>query len=712
MSEPSKSASEFAVRGMTCASCVARVEKAIRKVPGVASVSVSLATEKAVVIGDAPLDAVFAAVEKIGYHALPLKEGEQPRPTIQARREFINFLVAAVLSIPVVAISMLGLRFSHSGWVQFALAAVVLFYAGREFFIKTILLLRHFSANMDTLIAMGSFAAFGFSAAMLLLPGEKTPHLYFETGSMIVTLILLGRFLEATAKGRASAAIKELIALQPQTALVKLGENWVETRVDAVHEGDVILVRPGEKMPVDGVVLDGTSYVDESMISGESAPVKKEKDSEVIGATINGNGSLTICATKVGSQTVLAQIIRLVEQAQASKAPVQRLADKVAGIFVPSVILVAAVTFALWLILIGDIDPAIRSAVAVLVIACPCSLGLATPTAVIVGTGVAAKKGILIRNAASLEHAEKLQVLIFDKTGTITEGKPRVVEFRNLGNAPDAEVLALAASCESRSEHPLAEAIVNYAKKQGATLYEPSGFKSTAGAGVRAVVAGKHILAGSGSFLETNGVDLGAAPAPARTAVWVAIEGRVAAVFEIADPIKDTSSDALRALHDMSIATVLASGDNQPTARSVAWTVGIDEIRAPVRPEDKAAIVEEFRGKGKVVGMVGDGINDAPALAAADVGFAIGTGTDIAIETAEVTLVQGDIAKVATAIQLSKATMRTIRQNLFWAFGYNTLAIPVAAFGLLHPMIAAAAMALSSVSVVTNSLRLRHTQTG
>ena len=711
MSEPSKSATEFAVQGMTCASCAARVEKAVRKVPGVESVSVNLATETALVAGDAPLDAVFAAIEKIGYHASPLKEGELGRPTIQARREFINFVVAAALSIPVVVISMFGLHFPYSGWVQFALTAVVLFYAGREFFIKTILLLRHFSANMDTLIAMGSFAAFGFSAAMLLSPHEGKPHLYFETGAIIVTLILLGRFLEATAKGRASAAIKELIALQPQVALVKRGENWAQMRVNALHEEDVILVRPGDKIPVDGVVIDGASFVDESMISGESAPVKKEKDSEVIGATINGNGSLTIRATKVGSATVLAHIIRLVEQAQASKAPVQRLADKVAGIFVPAVMLIAAVTFALWLIFNGNIDPAIRASVAVLVIACPCSLGLATPTAVIVGTGVAARKGILIRNAESLELAEKLQVLIFDKTGTITEGKPRVVEFRNLGNAPDAQVLALAASCESRSEHPLAQAVVNYAKKLGAALHEPSGFRSTAGAGVRAVVEGKNILAGNADFLEADGVDLGAATSPATTAVWVAIDGELAALFEIADPVKDSSPEALRALRKMSIATVLASGDNQPTARSVARTVDIDEVRAPVRPEEKAAIVEEFRARGKVVGMVGDGINDAPALAAADIGFAIGTGTDIAIETAEVTLVQGDIAKVATAVQLSRATMRTIRQNLFWAFGYNTLAIPVAAFGLLHPMIAAAAMALSSVSVVTNSLRLRHTQT-
>lgn len=711
MPDADRNTKEFAIQGMTCASCVGRVEKAIRKVAGVESVSVSLASETAYVTGDVTPESISAAVKKIGYGAEPLKAGEAARPTIQAKREFINFLIAATLTAPIIIISMFHVHFPGSDWAQFALTVPVLFFAGREFYIKTFALLRHFSANMDTLIAMGSFAAFGFSTAMLLMPHDGAPHLYFETGAAIVTLILLGRFLEATAKGRASSAIKELIALQPQSALVKRGENWVEMRVEQLHAGDVLLVKPGAKIPVDGVVLDGVSYADESMISGESNPVKKEPGSEVIGATINGTGALTMRATKVGADTVLARIVRLVEQAQASKAPVQRLADKVAGIFVPSVIIVAAVTFALWMLLKGNVDPAISAAVAVLVIACPCSLGLATPTAVIVGTGVAAKKGILIRNAESLELAEKLQVLIFDKTGTITEGKPRVVRFRSVGNVPDAEALSLIASCERRSEHPLAQAVVKYAETQGATLSEPSDFKSTTGAGVKAIVKGRTVLAGSRSFLEAEGVEMPAAVSPARTAVWAAIDGALAGVFEIADPVKATSAAALKALHAMSIQSVLASGDNEAIAKSVAEEVGIDTVRAPVRPEDKARIVEEFRKSGKMVGMVGDGINDAPALAAADVGFAIGTGADVAIETAQVTLVQGDIAKVATAVELSRATMRTIRQNLFWAFGYNTLAIPIAAFGLLHPMIAAAAMALSSVSVVTNSLRLRRVRT-
>jgi Cu+-exporting ATPase len=708
MSNDGKTTTEFAVLGMTCASCVARVEKAIRKVPGVESASVSLATEKATVTGSAPLDAVFAAIEKIGYHAATLREGEQPKPAIQAGRELANFILAAALSLPVLAISMFEIRFNGAGWLQFALTVPVLFVAGREFFIKAISLLRHFGANMDTLIAMGSFAAFGFSTAILLSPRAENPHLYFETGAMIVTLILLGRFLEATAKGRASSAIRELMALQPETALVKRGDDWVETRISALRKGDIILVRPGDKIPVDGVVIDGVSNVDESMISGESIPVRKEKDTEVIGATINGTGSLVIRATKIGADTVLAQIIRLVEQAQASKAPVQRLVDKVAGIFVPAVIIVAAVTFALWLILNGNIDPAIRAAVAVLVIACPCSLGLATPTAVIVGTGVAAKKGILIRDAESLQLAEKLQVLVIDKTGTITEGKPRVVAFKNLSPLPNADVLALVGSCERRSEHPLADAIVRYCETEGAKFTEPSEFESLTGAGVSAVVHGRAILVGNREFIQSAGVDTSPAPAPEQSAVYAAVNGQLAALFEVADPVKPTSADAIAALRKMSVQTILASGDTEAIAWTVARQVGIGAVRAPVKPRDKARIVQELRQHGTIVGMVGDGINDAPALAAADIGFAIGTGADVAKEAAQVTLVGGDITKVATAVRLSKATMRTIRQNLFWAFGYNTLAIPVAALGLLHPMIAAAAMALSSVSVVTNSLRLRH----
>lgn len=693
---------EFAVKGMTCASCAARVEKAVRRVPGVESASVNLATEKAVYVGGAAPEAVFAAVEKIGYHAEAVKEGA--KPTIQARKEMANFIVAAALTLPVFIISMFMLKFPYSDWTQMVLTAAVLFYAGREFFAKAILLLRHFSANMDTLIAMGSFAAFGFSAAMLLFAHEEHPHLYFETGAMIVTLILLGRFLEAAAKGRASSAIRELMALRPDAALVRRGGEWTQIPTSEVKVGDVLLVKPGAKIPVDGVVIEGASSVDESMITGESMPAKKEKDSEVTGATINGTGSLTVRAAKIGADTVLARIIRMVEHAQASKAPVQRLVDRVAGIFVPAVIIVAAATFALWMLFNGDIDPSIRAAVAVLVIACPCALGLATPTAIIVGTGAAAKHGILIRNAESLETAHNLNVLVFDKTGTITEGRPRVVEFRNQGGMADA--LSLIASCESRSEHPLADAIVAYALKKDIDLVEVSEFESTPGAGVAATVNGRRVIAGSRRFLEERGVKV--ETAGARTEVFAAIDGKLAAVIEVADPVKETSREAVASLRKMGVRAVMASGDNQATARAVASDVGIDEVRAPVRPEEKARLVEELRGEGRVVGMVGDGINDAPALAAADVGFAIGTGTDVAMETAQVTLVKGDIAKVAAAIRLSRATMRTIRQNLFWAFGYNTLAIPVAALGLLHPMLAAGAMALSSVSVVTNSLRLRH----
>ena len=733
---------ELDITSMTCASCARRVERAIGKVAGVQAVAVNLATESATVQGSATAAAVVSAVETAGYGAAerraeapvaaaghPERETDTPRSEAYAQSQQRLFIAAALLSGPVLALSMLMLRFPGSALVELILTTVVVFVCGWQFFATAGRLARHLAANMDTLIALGAAAAYGYSVYTLAVaiseqgPLAAHPPLYFETAAIIVTLILLGRWLEARAKGRAGAAIKALMGLQPKTAQLLRNGEAVPVPVASVRVDDIVLVRPGEKVPVDGVVVSGESSVDEAMLTGESMTIAKRVGDEVAGATLNQRGALTVRATRVGADTALAQIVRLVEQAQGSKAPIERLADRVAAIFVPAVLAIAALTFLAWLLLgsgAGEMAKPLLTAVTVLVIACPCALGLATPTAIMVGTGRGAEQGILIKDAASLERAHALTAIILDKTGTVTEGQPQVTDVVPLHGQHANDVLRLAAAAEARSEHPLAAAVVTHARAVGLTLPAPAAFVSTPGQGVEAQVEGSEVLVGNARLLAAHGVTVTRlAPvsdhleANGRTVALVAIDGQPAGVVGVADTVKPTSAAAVTALRRLGLAVYLLTGDNRRVAVAIGREVGIpsDHIRAEVRPEDKAAEVAKLRAAGHVVGMVGDGINDAPALAAADVGFALGTGTDIAMETAAITLLRGDLRSVPVAIRLSRRTMRTIRQNLFWAFGYNTAMIPLAALGLLAalggPMLAAAAMAFSSVSVVTNSLRLR-----
>ena len=704
----------FRVEGMTCASCSSRVEKALAAVPGVESAVVNLATHKATVRGTATTAALVAAVDDAGYALHIQRQAEKPED-VRAReqghlRGLLRRLVAsAVLSLPVLVISMLDLAFPGARVVQLVLTTPVVFWAGREFFRVAFKLARGGSANMDTLIAIGTGAAYAYSVFELATGGM---HLYFETAGVIVTLILLGKYLEDRAKTQANDAIRKLAGLQPRTARVLRGDVEVDVPTEDVVVGDHVVVRPGERIPVDGRVVSGTSAVDESMITGESLPVTRAAGDAVLGATINRNGHLVVEATRVGEDTALAGIIRMVEDAQGSKAPIQRTADYVSARFVPAVLVVAAATAVGWTLAGAGVVGALLPTVAVLVIACPCALGLATPTAIMVGTGKAAENGILVRNAEALERAQQIDVLIFDKTGTLTRGEPAVTDLLVEGDESDA--LALIASAERYSEHPLGEAVVHAASERGIALRPAVDFASVTGQGVVATVDGRRLVVGNRRLLTENGVDLTAWTPRAeaietagRTAIFAAADGAVLAVIGIADTLKDTSKAAVERLHAMGVRLVMATGDNARTGAAIAKLVGIDDVLAEASPAQKVALVRKLQAKGHVVGMVGDGINDAPALAAADVSFAIGTGTDVAMEASSLTLIKGDIAKVATAIELSKATIRIIRQNLFWAFAYNTVGIPIAALGMLSPMIASGAMAFSSVSVVGNALRLR-----
>lgn len=743
---------ELGIEDMTCASCVGRVEKALRQIPGVIEANVNLATERARVrhsAGIVTTAMLEAAVEQAGYKARRLSaatassdDQDSERRENEARGLRRSLLIAALLTLPVFVLEMgshlipamhhwvLGvLGEQRNGYLQFVLTTLVLFGPGLRFFRKGVPALLRGAPDMNSLVSVGTAAAYGYSVVATFIPQvlpQGTANIYFEAAAVIVTLILLGRTLEARAKGRTSQAIKRLVGLQAKTARVERNGATLEIPLDQVTTGDVVFVRPGEKIPVDGQVVEGASYVDESMITGEPVPVSKGVGAEVVGGTINKTGAFSFRVTKVGANTVLAQIIRLVEEAQGSKLPIQALVDKVTLWFVPAVMAAAALTFLIWLIFgpTPALTFALVNAVAVLIIACPCAMGLATPTSIMVGTGRAAELGVLFRKGEALQALRDVSVIALDKTGTLTKGRPELTDLVPAEGFDYDEVLALVAAVETRSEHPIAEAIVAAAKQRDIKIAAIEAFDATPGFGVSAKVSGRTVSVGADRFMTQLGLDVASfLPAAQRlgeqgkSPLYAAIDGRLAAVIAVADPIKETTPEAIKALHALGLKVAMITGDNAATASAIARQLGIDEVAAEVLPDGKVAALKQFRSHGARVAFVGDGINDAPALAEADVGLAIGTGTDVAIEAADVVLMSGDLRGVANAIALSQATIRNIKQNLFWAFAYNAVLIPVAAGmlypingTLLSPIFAAAAMALSSVFVLGNALRLKRFQ--
>jgi Cu+-exporting ATPase len=720
---------ELNIIGMSCAACAAKIEKKLANTDGISKAVVNLSTEKALVDYDTSkvnVSEMIKIIDKLGYQAQRSEEVSRDREK-EAREEEIRSLkteliVAAVLSSPLILAMILSLAgidvaFLHNQYFQLIIATPVQFIIGWRFYKNSYLALRSGSANMDVLIAMGTSAAYFYSLYNVFF--QTVQHgmmkdLYFEASAVIITLILLGKYLEAVAKGKTSEAIKKLMGLSPKTARVLRNGQEVDILIDEVQLGELIIVRPGEKVPVDGIIKEGNSSLDESMLTGESLPVEKTVGDQVIGATINKFGAFTFEATKIGKDTVLAQIIKMVEDAQGFKAPIQKLADQVASVFVPAVIAIALITFGIWYFTSGDLSKSMISAVAVLVIACPCALGLATPTAIMVGTGKGAENGILIKSGEHLETAYKLNTIVLDKTGTITKGQPEVTDIKAVGRLAGGEILQLAAVAEKKSEHPLAAAIYQHGLDKLGQVSDPDKFEAIPGKGVRAEVQGKEILIGTRKLMNEKQIALGETDIlisrmedEGKTAMLMAVNNTLEAIIAVADTLKESSRAAIAEFKKMGLEVYMITGDNQRTARAIADQVGIDQVLAEVLPENKAEEIRKLQQAGKIVAMVGDGINDAPALATADIGMAVGTGTDVAIEAADITLMRGDLRAVSSAIRLSRKTIIKIKQNLFWAFFYNIIGIPFAALGLLSPIIAGGAMAFSSVSVVTNSLSLK-----
>ena len=714
------------IEGMTCASCVSRVEKALRKVPGVSSAEVNLATETAEVRlagAGAEVGALTAAVAGAGYvaHAVTAQDDCAAGPVAEPQNAWWPVAVAAALSLPLVIpmiATLSGADWTLPGWLQLALATPVQFWLGARFYRSGWKAVKARAGNMDLLVALGTSAGYGLSVYLLFKhSAHGMPHLYFEASAVVITLVLLGKWLETRAKRQTTAAIRALKALRPETARVRRDGREQEIPAGQVVKGDLVVVRPGERIAVDGVVLEGASEVDESLITGESLPVAKHAGDKVTGGAVNAEGLLLVTTTAVGAESTLSRIVRLVESAQAKKAPIQRLVDQVSEVFVPVVIGIALVTLLGWGLATGNWEAAVLNAVAVLVIACPCALGLATPTAIMAGTGVAARHGILIKDAEALEVAHNVKVVAFDKTGTLTQGKPELVAAEAVDGDRKA-LLALAAAIQAGSEHSLARAVLETARLEGVELLSASNVRAVAGRGMAAVVQGRDLRLGSTRLMDELRVGLGPLSGLAadlarqgRTVSWVAdVSGRpmLLGLLAFGDAVKPTAAAAIAKLRALGVRSVLVTGDNRGSAQAVAAQLGIEDIRAEVLPEDKARMVVELQASGNRVAMVGDGINDAPALASADVGIAMSTGTDVAMHSAGITLMRGDPSLVADAIDISRRTYSKIRQNLFWAFVYNMVGVPLAAFGLLSPMIAGAAMAFSSVSVVTNALMLRN----
>ncbi|MDF2036429.1 heavy metal translocating P-type ATPase [Cytobacillus oceanisediminis] len=725
---------EFDISGMTCAACANKIEKRLNKLNGVQTATVNFALESGLVEynpDEVSVSDMKEAIEKLGYRLEQKQESKGEK--VDHRQKEIEkqkgkFIFSAILSIPLLWAMVSHFEFTSfiwlpemfmNPWVQLALATPVQFLVGGQFYAGAYKALRNKSANMDVLVALGTSAAYFYSIYLSILSIGSEAHmveLYFETSAVLITLIILGKLFEAKAKGRSSEAIKKLMGLQAKTATVLREGKELKLPIEEVIAGDIVYVKPGEKVPVDGVIFEGRSALDESMITGESIPVDKTVGDLVIGSTINKNGFLKVKATKVGKDTALAQIIKVVEEAQGSKAPIQRLADVISGIFVPIVVGIAIVTFLVWYFVVspGEFAVALEKLIAVLVIACPCALGLATPTSIMAGSGRAAEYGILFKGGEHLETTHRLDTVILDKTGTVTNGKPTLTDVILSNGFEEKEFLKLVGSAERNSEHPLAEAIVEGIKEKGIELGSSEHFEAIPGFGIESIVESKSLLIGTRRLMERNNIDVGNLlpkmenlEMQGKTAMLVAIDHQFAGVIAVADTIKETSQKAIERLKNMGLEVVMITGDNKQTAQAIANEVGIDHVIAEVLPEGKAEEVKKLQKAGKKVAMVGDGINDAPALATADIGMAIGTGTDVAMEAADITLIRGDLNSIADAIFMSKMTIRNIKQNLFWAFAYNTLGVPIAAIGFLAPWLAGVAMAFSSVSVVLNALRLQ-----